>query len=143
MFDNDKRFLCIDIPISFNNGNRGQSKHWGSHQDARKKAASALRSATFMAKTEDGAWHEVMPSECHIDQRVDVWATRVLGPGDRSWDPDSILRGVGAKALIDAIVDAQVLSGDSSKHVRYCLGDQCSNMRNIGPKWILEFFKIK
>ena len=83
MFDNDKRFLCIDIPISFDNGNRGQSKHWGSHQDARKKAASALRSATFMAKAEDGAWHEVMPSECHIDQRVDVWATRVLGPGDR------------------------------------------------------------
>lgn len=143
MFKPENRILVIELPLLIGNGNEGQKKHWGGHEDARKHIASAMRRARIMQKADDGSWHETAISPYPFTCRVDIWATRILGPKERLWDPDSILRGAGAKAMIDSLVDHAILKDDSSKYVRYCLGDQIDDARDQGPKWILEFFSTK
>lgn len=75
-----------------------------------------------------------------FDEIVDISVLRILGKGQRLWDPDSILRG-NCKQLLDSVVDAKILVDDSTRWVGRILGEQCDSQRDRGPSIEISFWK--
>ena len=116
----------ILIPIDLNNGNAGQTKHWGSSHKLRDEYEELIRAMGLVRTPPD------------YKQRVVV--TRILGKGQRLWDPDSILRG-SAKQLIDALTSCGWWNDDSSKWLESVDGRQDDTQRDNGPAVKIEAHK--
>ena len=71
---------------------------------------------------------------------VRVVLTRILGPKQRLWDADSVLRG-SAKQLIDGLVDAGWFVDDGPKYITEMDGRQDKSNRTEGPAVLIEVFK--
>ena len=121
----------VRIFRELNNGNNGQTKHWsGSH-----KERQAWRRAvdTCEVETADGQVMSLFEfKETHLphlnNAKVGLIITRVLGPRQRLWDPDSILRG-NAKQLIDTLVEADIMEDDNAGVVEFVLPLQCDKWK--------------
>lgn len=93
------------LPIELTNGNDGRGSKWFSSAKVRKQIEAALRATDHTRK---------QPHKPGVTLTI----TRILGPGQRLWDSDSIGRG-NAKELVDALV-------------------ACGWFVDDGPKWIVE-----
>lgn len=138
-----KHLLTLALNAELKNNNTGQSRHWSSAHQEKKIMMLALRSSRIIAPG-DG---NMMFSEfsCNImsepfDRIVDISVLRILGKGQRLWDPDSILRG-NCKQLIDSAVDAKILVDDSTRWVGRILGEQCDQQRDRGPSIEISFWE--
>jgi len=110
--------MKLSLPIELTNGNEGRRKHWGSAARRRKEYAATI--GLLYGR------HLPVPTP------VRITVVRVLGKGQRRWDPDSIGRG-NAKEIIDAIVAVGLLPDDSPKHVRAVHYRQDETRRSDGP----------
>ncbi len=126
--ENEKLFV-VTIYHKLKNNNNGQTKHWSSSHADRKKWMQALNSADV--ETDTGLHFsvrefidEVLGGE-PVQQRVGLQVERCLGPRERLWDADSVLRG-SAKQLIDSLVEVGFLTDDNSKHILWAVGTQSS-----------------
>lgn len=61
--------------------------------------------------------------ETPYSERVNLTITRILAPGQRLWDADSVLRG-NAKELIDALVELGWFKDDGPRCIGVCDGRQ-------------------
>lgn len=106
------------LPIDLTNGNDGRGGRWFRSSVRRK----AVERDLFILG------HSRKP----FKQKVDIVVTRILGPGQRLWDADSIGRG-SAKELIDALVALGWFHDDGPAHIRHCDYRQDATRRDIGP----------
>jgi hypothetical protein len=141
MFQN--RILTISIAADLKNQNTGQTRHWSTAHREKKLMTLALRDGQILypgdGNLKFGVFcREIMPHP--FDSTVDVTVKRILGKGQRLFDPDSILRG-NCKQLIDAVVDAKLLVDDSSKHIGRVLGLQDATQRERGPAIEISFWE--
>lgn len=113
------------LPIELTNGNDGRGNKWCSSSRVRKKIEEILR---LMG-------HEREP----IDGPCCVHITRILGPNQRLWDADSILRG-NAKELLDALVSLGWFVDDGPKWIKQVVGFQDDARRNEGPSVVVTVF---
>ena len=114
------------LPVELNNGNDGRGTRWFSSANARKKIEKVLRGEDLERK----------PFEFPVCLHV----CRVLGKGQRFWDPDSVLRG-NAKELIDALVSIGWFHDDSIKWIAEVTSGQDASQRGNGPAVIVEVTK--
>ena len=142
MIDTSNLLFTVRVPHKLKNNNNGQTKHWSSSHADRKKWMKALDNAEV--ETETGLafnFHEFL-SEVLCDeplgQLVGIEVHRVLGPRERHYDPDSVLRG-NAKQLIDSLVENRVLHDDNIKHILWCIGTQSSE-RSAESHVLVRFF---
>jgi len=126
--ENEKLFT-VTVYHKLKNNNNGQTKHWSSSAAERKRWMKALDSADV--ETETGLHFsvrefidEVLCGE-PVQQRVGIQVERCLGPRERHWDADSILRG-SAKQLIDSLVEVGFLTDDNTQHIVWAVGTQSS-----------------
>lgn len=110
--------MRLVLPIELTNGNEGRRKHWGAAARRRKAYAATI---SFL-------YGKRLP----VPTPVRITVVRVLGKGQRRWDPDSVGRG-NAKELIDAIVAVGLIPDDSPKHVRRVEYRQDETRRADGP----------
>ena len=127
MINTDELLFTIKVYHKLKNNNNGQTRHWSSSHSERKKWMKALETAEVKTAVCDVfGFHEfathVLSGE-PLAQRVGIEVHRVLGPRERQWDPDSVLRGT-AKQLIDSLVESNYLHDDSTKHILWALGTQ-------------------
>ncbi len=71
---------------------------------------------------------------------VKLTLTRILGPNQRLWDADSVLRG-NAKQLVDSLVAVGWFHDDSMKYITQVIGAQDATQRENGPAVLIEVFK--
>lgn len=114
-----KPLLIISLDYALTNRNSGRGHHWGQSAKCRKQL-ELLVSAT--QGLQDPFTHPVA-----------LIVTRVLGPGQRKWDADSVGRG-SAKELIDSLVACGFFVDDSPRWVSECIFTQDASRRKIGPK---------
>jgi len=76
-----------------------------------------------------------------LAQLVGVEIHRVLGPRERKYDPDSVLRGE-AKQLIDSLVGTNLLTDDSPKHILWAVGTQ-SDKRADESHVLIRFYGVE
>lgn len=69
-----------------------------------------------------------------FNHRVDVVLVRIIGPGKRRWDADSVLRG-NAKELMDSLVACGWFHDDGPAWIRHVDGRQDDKRRAEGPAW--------
>ena len=129
MIDTSELLFTITIPHKLKNNNNGQTRHWSSSAAERKKWMKALDGAEVETVNGDVfGFHEfathVLLGE-PVAQKVGIEVHRVLGPRERHWDADSVLRG-SAKQLIDSLVECSYLTDDSMKYILWALGTQSS-----------------
>ncbi len=74
-----------------------------------------------------------------FDFPVKITLTRILGPNQRLWDADSVLRG-NAKQLIDSLVAVGWFHDDSMKYIVQVIGAQDATQRENGPAVSIEVF---
>ena len=67
-----------------------------------------------------------------FDIPVGITVCRVLGPRQRLWDADSVLRG-SAKELIDAMVACGWFHDDGPRWITAAVGIQDTSRRSEGP----------
>lgn len=135
--------IKIVVKAEVSNRNDGQGRHWSASSKARTRLFDACRDAEFYRWNFDADdWELSDLKSCKIPsrQKVDILATRVLGPKRRMWDPDSILRGE-FKQLLDSLVQLRVIEDDSSKYVGYVVGDQDPSRRHDGDSFELTFYE--
>ena len=107
------------LPIKPTNGNDGRGNTWFSSSRLRKDIATAL------------AYLRRQP----FREPVSVTLVRILGKGERYWDPSSVLRG-NSKELLDALVELGWFVDDSIKWINQpVIGLQDVSRREIGPAW--------
>ena len=114
------------INLNLTNSNDGQG-HAGYRTAAVKKAISA----------------ELVRKAMHrqpFDFPVRLKITRILGPKQRLFDYDSVLRG-SAKQLIDCLTDAGWWHDDGPKFITSVIGDQDATQRKNGPAVLIEVFR--
>lgn len=145
MVDTSELLFTITVPHKLKNNNNGQTKHWSSSHAERKKWMKALGSAEVETVHGDVfGFHEfathVLCSQ-PVQQRVGVEVHRVLGPRERHWDADSVLRG-SAKQLIDSLVESNYLTDDNIKHIVWCIGTQSSE-RSVESHVLVRFYGAK
>ena len=109
------------LPVELTNRNDGQGHHWSRTQ--RDKIALRIALAPFK--------REPFPF------RVDVTLTRILGKGQRLFDPDSIGRG-NAKQIIDTLTDLGWWLDDNARHIRHFDYRQDDTQRVNGPAVLIE-----
>lgn len=120
--------LCeLLLPIDLVNDNAGRSQHWS-------KAAKRKKQYVEMV------WWLTACRREPFTYRVRLRITRILGKGQRLWDPCSIGRG-SAKELIDALVDNHYLVDDGPKYVIDVDYRQDATKRENGPAVLVEFFE--
>ena len=139
----EQRILTISIDAELKNQNSGQTRHWSTAHREKKIMTTALLSGRILypgdGNLKFGVFcKEILPHP--FDARVDITVKRILGKGQRLFDPDSILRG-NCKQLIDSIVDSGVLTDDSSKHIGRVLGMQDATQRDRGPAIEITFWE--
>lgn len=129
MLDTSELLFTIKIAGKLSNNNSGQTKHWSSAHKAKKKWMLALRHATVTLPSEgelEFNYYEFLEhvlADEPIAQLVGIEIQRVLGPRERKYDPDSVLRGE-AKQLVDSLVGTNLLTDDSCKHILWAVGTQ-------------------
>ena len=117
--------LTIYLPMALTNGYDGRGNKWFSSAKVRVIVEVLLRGMGFVSRQPF-----TVPVNIHI--------TRVLGPRQKLWDADSLLRG-NSKELIDAIVAVGFLVDDGPKYVRQVTADQDASDRENGPAIELTF----
>lgn len=110
--------VTLTLPVSLDNGNDGRTKHFG---------AAAKRRYEY-----EHMLHLFHPKPVPVRTPARIHVTRVLGPRQRLFDADSLLRG-NAKELIDAIVAAGFLPDDGPAHVLEVTASQDRTRRGEGP----------
>ena len=118
--------IRVVLDYRLTNSNGGQSRHWSNHHRQNKIAVAAVQA--------------VESQKVAFDYPVAIRVVRVIGKRGRFYDPDSILRGVAAKSLIDAFVSCGWLVDDSVKFVLQVVGDQVKANDGI-HRTIVEFYK--
>ncbi len=137
------RILTIGINAELKNNNNGQTKHWSTAHRDKKTMFKALQNGFILYPGDGNIGLPKFQREMMLEpftQIVDVTVKRILGKGQRLFDPDSITRG-NCKQLIDAICDAGILKDDSSRHIGRVLGLQCDQQRERGPYIEISFWK--
>ncbi len=127
MIDVSNRLFTITVYHKLKNNNNGQSRHWSSSAKDRKDWMKAIKNGDV--ETDTGI--HLTPSEfleevlcgSPVQQRVGIQINRCLGPRERHWDADSVLRG-SAKQLVDGLVETGFLTDDNTKHIVWALGTQ-------------------
>lgn len=110
--------VTLLLPVSLDNGNDGRTKHFG---------AAAKRRYEY-----EHMLHLFHPQPIPVRTPARIHVTRVLGPRQRLYDADSLLRG-NAKELIDAIVAVGFLPDDGPAHVLEVTASQDNTRRGDGP----------
>lgn len=113
------------LPVEITNRNDGQGHSW--HRTAAEKKRIQKALAHLKRKP--------------FRYRVDVLLTRVLGPRQRLFDPDSIGRG-NAKQLVDTLTDLGWWHDDSTKHIRHVDYRQDATRRQNGPATLIQIFEV-
>jgi len=111
--------------IELTNRNDGQGRSWRMSANDRVKFRKRLQG------------YRREPFEAPVD----VVLTRVLGRGQRLWDPDSIGRG-NAKQLIDTLTELGWWHDDGPKYIRHVDYRQDDTRRQDGPAVLVEVFAI-
>lgn len=135
--------LTIGINAELKNNNNGQTKHWSTSHREKKVMINALQNAIILHPENCSLSFLDFRKEIMVgsfNQKVDLTIKRILGKGQRFFDPDSILRG-NCKQLVDALTSEKILKDDSSKHIGRVLGLQCANQRTRGPSIEVSFWK--
>ena len=136
----------IHLPMKLKNNNQGQGHHWsGSHRE-RRAASEAVAKAEYRY-TMDG--HTTIgctllewlsgPHTSYGKLGIIVW--RVLGPRERLWDADSVLRG-NYKQIQDALIEAGLAEDDSPKYIDWVLGRQDKERRDEGSSVEIELYDL-
>lgn len=113
------------LPVEIKNKNNGQGHHWGKSASDKKRFQRELKAFTREPLT----------------FRVDVVVTRIIGKGQRLYDPDSIGRG-NAKQIIDTLTELGWWVDDSAKYLRHVDYRQDDSKRAEGPCTLIEIFKV-
>ena len=144
MIDTTNHMFTIVVEHKMKNSNNGQTKHWSTTAADRKQWMKALDNATVEVNEIHLSLGEFI-TEVLLDRPVaslvGLVIERVLGPKERLWDADSVLRG-SAKQLIDSIVEYEVLGDDDAKHVLWSLGTQDKSDRTQGPAVRVHFYQV-
>lgn len=119
--------LSANLPFELTNGNDGRGSKWFKSAALRKKFEQRLR--------------ELGQERRPFARPVCVHLTRVLGPGQRFWDADSVLRG-NAKELIDALVAVGWFVDDGPKWIVTATGSQDATQRVNGPSVIVTVTRL-
>ena len=119
-----REVLSMVLPVQLTNRNDGQGHHWS--RTARDK--QRLREQLNHLKRSPFRF------------RVDVVLTRIIGKGQRFWDPDSVGRG-NAKQIVDTLTNLGWWHDDSSKHIRNFDYRQDDSQRSNGPAVLIEVFE--
>jgi len=117
----------ILIPIDLTNGNAGRGGAFWESAKRRQSYEAILRYEGFIRQP--------------LDVQIDLTLTRILGPGQRFWDADSVLRG-GAKELIDAMVACGWFHDDGPKWIRRAIGLQDNARRQDGPAVLVTIDEV-
>jgi len=120
-----KLILRETIKLNLTNGNDGQGRAWY-------KTASTRKAIEQQLKVQD-------LKRDPFEFPVKVTLTRILGPNQRFWDADSVLRG-NAKQLIDSLVAVGWFHDDSMKFITQVIGAQDATQRENGPAVLIEVF---
>ncbi len=127
MIDTSNLLFTVKVNHKLKNNNNGQTRHWSSSHSERKKWMKALETAEV--ETETGCmfdYHDFLANVLGgepMAQKVGIEVHRVLGPRERHWDADSVLRG-SAKQLVDSLVETKLLTDDNIKCILWALGTQ-------------------
>lgn len=122
----DEPIYTAKIPFNLSNNNDGQGRAW-------------YRTASVKKAIVDQLARQDMHRE-PFEFPVRVVLTRILGPKQRLWDADSVLRG-SAKQLIDGLVDAGWFVDDGPNYITEMDGRQDKSNRSEGPAVLIEVFK--
>jgi len=114
------------IPLKLLNGNTGRGHAFWTSANRRAEYETDLRLLRLEREP--------------FDVPVGVRLTRIIGPKERKWDADSVLRG-SAKELIDALVAIGWFHDDGPKWIVWCDGRQDDSQRMNGPGVRIEVFK--
>ena len=121
-----KLILRETIKLNLTNGNDGQGRAWY-------KSAATRKAIEQQLKVQD-------LKRDPFEFPVKLTLTRILGPNQRLWDADSVLRG-NAKQLIDSLVAVGWFHDDSMKYITQVIGAQDATQRENGPAVLIEVFK--
>ena len=126
------------------NNNAGQGRGWHTSAKDRKTFDSKVAQSMIVTFDDEGTMAYAPFAESlagtQLTDLVSLTVTRVLGPNERLWDADSILRG-NSKQLLDAIVGTGLLKDDNPKYVSLVIGFQDKTRREIGPCIEVGFFE--
>ena len=141
MIQTNNPIIRITILDNISNRNDGQGRHWSTSNKARKRLLTACKGARF-ERFEQGQWVQSSIKDCMVPScmEVDMVATRILGPNQRLWDADSVLRGE-FKQLLDSLVELKIIEDDGPKYIKHVLGTQNSNNRDIGPAFQIIIYE--
>ena len=118
--------LDVTLPIELSNENRGRGYHWKQRDKARKHFEQLLVAWDLRRE----------PFGFPVGLRV----TRILGPRQQLWDPDSVLRGT-YKELQDSMVACGWFHDDSAEWIRHVFPRQDKGRRDYGPGVQVEVFE--
>ena len=122
----EKPILVATIPMDLTNSNDGQGHAWQRTAKDRKKIAAHLEGLSLKREP--------------FEFPVRLVVTRILGPRQKQWDADSILRG-SYKRLQDELVCQGWFHDDSTKYITACDGRQDATQRENGPAVKIEVYK--
>lgn len=122
----DDPIYVATIPFDLSNNNDGQGRAW-------------YRTAAVKKAITDQLARQEMHRE-PFEFPVRVVLTRILGPKQKLFDADSVLRG-SSKQLFDALVDAGWFVDDGPKYITKVDGRQDKTKRSEGPAVLIEIFK--
>ena len=108
------------LPIALTNRNTGRGHAWFGAKDDRKFIEGVLRCEFGTRRP--------------FDYPVRLQITRILLPGQRLWDFDSVLRG-NAKEIIDSLVALGWFVDDGPKWICGVIGEQDGHNRQFAAEF--------
>lgn len=114
------------LPIELTNGNDGRGSKWFRSATLRERYELQLRHLGYERKP--------------FETTVEVQVTRVLGKGQRLWDPSSIGRG-NWKEIEDSLVALGWWQDDSPKWISEVRFFQDKTRRQDGPATLVEVYE--
>ena len=133
VFETSGYIFSIEVKIDMSNRNAGTGGAWYKSANVKKAMDIAVLEAMQLIP-------DKYKDELPLPLKVNLVVTRIVGKGQRFFDPDSVLRG-DAKQLIDAIVTCGILRDDSYRNIDYVLGRQDSTRRKEGPMVTVDFYR--
>ena len=131
-----EHLFTVTVNKELKNNNTGRSAHWSSAHKEKQSWLRALDGADVMTATGESldlnTFRTYVLNDKPLAQIVGLAVRRVLGPRQRFFDADSILRG-NVKEGVDSFVTAGILSDDNIKHVAWCVGLQDDTRKSEGP----------
>lgn len=113
------------LELELTNGNDGRGGRWFSSAKVRKEIEQYLRVNELDRQP--------------FDVKTKIVLTRVLGPRQKFWDSDSLLRG-NSKEIIDALVAVGWFYDDGPAWVTETRCLQDASRRQLGPAIVVEVF---